>query len=324
MNSDLKATAEFLKTCTRVSIFSHVNPDGDAIGSSCALAKGLASLGVKADIYNVSPVPKAYYFLPKAKEIKLFSGTEELAPVIIVADCANLKRAELDKYPESLAGKIVVEIDHHVGNEYFGKYNYVESESIANCENVYRILSAMGAEIDAETATALYLGLSTDSGSFRFDAVTAETHRIAAELLEKGARTDLVRMDIYESVSKTKLTLQKYLFAHMNFACAGKIAWCALNADILAETQAESNDIDGLVDILKNIEGVEIAILLRERADGVKISFRSKEWVNVNELAQNFGGGGHVRAAGATINEPLIKATEAVLACAEQSLGEKR
>lgn len=132
MNSDLKATAEFLKTCTRVSIFSHVNPDGDAIGSSCALAKGLASLGVKADIYNVSPIPKAYYFLPKAKEIKLFSGTEELAPVIIVADCANLKRAELDKYPESLAGKIVVEIDHHVGNEYFGKYNYVESESIAN------------------------------------------------------------------------------------------------------------------------------------------------------------------------------------------------
>ena len=125
MNSDLKATAEFLKTCTRVSIFSHVNPDGDAIGSSCALAKGLASLGVKADIYNVSPIPKAYYFLPKAKEIKLFSGTEELAPVIIVADCANLKRAELDKYPESLAGKIVVEIDHHVGNEYFGKYNYV-------------------------------------------------------------------------------------------------------------------------------------------------------------------------------------------------------
>lgn len=245
MNSDLKATAEFLKTCTRVSIFSHVNPDGDAIGSSCALAKGLASLGVKADIYNVSPIPKAYYFLPKAKEIKLFSGTEELAPVIIVADCANLKRAELDKYPESLAGKIVVEIDHHVGNEYFGKYNYVESESIANCENVYRILSAMGAEIDAETATALYLGLSTDSGSFRFDAVTAETHRIAAELLEKGARTDLVRMNIYESVSKAKLTLQKYLFAHMNFACAGKIAWCALNADILAETQAESNDIDG-------------------------------------------------------------------------------
>lgn len=324
MNSDLQALAEFLKNSAWVSIFSHVNPDGDAIGSSCALAKALETIGVKADIYNVSPIPEAYYFLPKAREIKLFTGTEELAPVVIIVDCANLKRAELDKYPESLAGKIIAEIDHHLGNEYFGKYNYVNANVIANCENVYRLLEEMGVKIDEETATALYLGISTDSGSFRFDAVTAETHRAAAKLLEKGARTDLVRLNIYESVSKAKLILQKYLFSHLAFACDGKIAWCALDKEILHETKAESNDIDGLVDILKNIEGVEIAILLRERADGIKISFRSKEYVNVNELAQNFGGGGHTRAAGATIKKSLDEACDAVLKQAERALGEKR
>ncbi len=324
MNSDLEALADFLKECKWVSIFSHVNPDGDAIGSSCALAKALEKIGARADIYNASPIPHDYYFLPKAREIKLYTGTEELAPVIIVLDSANLKRTELDKYPAALAGRVIAEIDHHLGNEYFGKYNYVEAQAIANCENVYRVLEEMGAEIDEETATALYLGISTDSGSFRFDAVTAETHRTAAALLEKGARTDLVRLHIYESVSKAKLTLQKYLFGHMAFACEGKIAWCALDKEILEETQAESNDIDGLVDILKNIEGVEIAVLLRERADGIKVSFRSKEWVDVNQLAQKFSGGGHTRAAGATVQESLAKATEAVLAQAVKSLGEKR
>lgn len=324
MNNDLRAVAEYLKTASWVSIFSHVNPDGDAIGSSCALASALENIGVRADIYNVSPIPEVYHFLKKAQQIRLFTGDEELAPVVVVLDAANLKRAELDKYPHALADKTIVEIDHHLGNEYFGAYNYVNDQAIANCENVYQVLEAMAAPIDEEVATALYLGLSTDSGSFRFDAVTAETHRVAAKLLEKGARMDLVRLNIYESVSMAKLSLQRYLFAHMDFAAEGRIAWCALKADILAQTKAESNDIDGLVDILKNIEGVEIAILLRERADGIKASFRSKEWVNVNELAQKFSGGGHVRAAGATIRQPLAEAIDSVLKEATMSLGEQR
>ena len=323
MNNTPKEVADFLAKQNWVSIFAHVNPDGDAIGSTCALALALEKLGVRVDMYNTYPIPKVYHFLANAEKIRLFTGEEELAPVVIVVDSANLKRTDLDKYPEKLAGRILVDIDHHLGNEGFGDYNFVQDSSVANCENIYQVLKEMPIEIDEEIATALYLGISTDSGSFKFDAVTAKTHRIAAELLEKGARVDLVRLYIYESVSPAKLTLEKYLYNNLHIALAGKIAWCAFDKKILAETKADGNDIDGIVNIMKNIEGVELAILFREWEDGVKVSFRSKQWLNANDLATYFGGGGHKYASGATINKSLEESIALVVAKAEEIVGER-
>lgn len=324
MNNTLQEIASFLRRQNEVSIFSHVNPDGDAIGSMCALALALEKLGVKVSLYNTYPIPKVYNFLTNAGQIRLYTGQEELAEVIVIVDSATLSRTDLDKYPQVLAGRTIVEIDHHLGNEGFGKYNYVCAEAVANCENVYQLIQALGTEIDEDIATALYLGLSTDSGSFKFDAVTAQTHRIAAELLEKGARMDLVRLYIYESVSPAKLMLEKYLYNNLNFTADGRIAWSALDKDILAESQADGNDIDGIVNIMKNIEGVEIAVLFRQREDGVKISFRSKTWVDVNKLANYFGGGGHMHASGATVNGPWAETIERVVEQAEAVIGEER
>ena len=323
MNNTPKEVADFLAKQSWVSIFAHVNPDGDAIGSTCALALALEKLGVRVDMYNTCPIPKVYHFLANAEKIRLFTGEEDLAEVVVVVDSANLKRTDLDKYPQKLAGKILVDIDHHLGNEGFGEYNFVQALSVANCENIYQVIKELPIEIDEQVATALYLGISTDSGSFKFDAVTAQTHRIAAELLEKGARVDLVRLYIYESVSPAKLTLEKYLYNNLNIALAGKLAWCAFDKKILDETNVDSNDIDGIVNIMKNIEGVELAILFRERQDGVKLSFRSKQWLNANDLAAYFGGGGHKFASGATINKPLAECIAAVIAKAEEKMGER-
>jgi len=321
MNNTLPEVAQFLRKAKEVSIFSHVNPDGDAIGSMCALASALEKIGVRCELYNTTPIPQVYKFLPKANDIKLYQG-EELADVIVIVDSATLERTDLHKYPAQIQGKTLVDIDHHLGNDGYGSYNYVQAEASANCENVYKVICAMGVEIDEEIATALYLGLSTDSGSFKFDAVTAETHRIAAELLEKGARMDLVRLYIYETVSPAKLMLQKYVYANLNFAAQGKIAWSALDKQILEESQADGNDIDGIVNILKNIEGVELAILFREKDGSIKASFRSKKVLDVNELAKSFGGGGHKRASGATIYSSMQDAIAQVLAQAENVVGE--
>ena len=323
MNNTPKEIADFLAKQNRVSIFAHVNPDGDAIGSTCALALALEKLGIRVEMYNTYPIPGVYKFLANAEQIRLFTGEEELAETVVIVDSSNLKRTDLDKYPQSLAGKTIVEIDHHLGNDGFGDYNFVEAQSVANCENVYQVIKELPVEIDENIATALYLGISTDSGSFKFDAVTAQTHRIAAELLEKGARLDLVRLYIYESVSPAKLTLEKYLYNNLNIVAGGKLAWCAFDKDILAETKADGNDIDGIVNIMKNIEGVELAVLFREREDGIKISFRSKTWLSANDLAAYFGGGGHKYASGATINKSLDESIAAVIAKAEEIMGEK-
>jgi len=311
-NTQITQVAEFLAKQKEVAIFSHINPDGDAIGSVASLGMALGKNGVKVRLYNCDKVAEKFHFLACFPRFEVYAG-ETLCDTVIILDCATMERTGLLDFADVLEGKQVVNIDHHAGNEGFGDYRYIEPTAVANCENVYRVIKAMHIALDSDIATALYLGISTDSGSFKYDAVTADTHRIAAELLDNGAKQDSVRLNMYESISKAKFALQKYVYSNVEFYADGKIAVSMIPLTLLEETQADSADLDGVVNILKDIDGVEIAMLFREKEKGLKLSLRSKDYVDVNRLAAQFGGGGHIRAAGATIVTDYADAKKNIL-----------
>lgn len=321
MSDVLEKMKDAILSQHKIAIISHSNPDGDTLGSQLALANAVSQFGIEARLINESHVSPKFYFLPMSKAIRPLEAEENLPEVVVFVDCATLERASMERYQERLAGKTILNLDHHPSNNAFGTLNYVLSQAAANCQVVYELLETMGVKLTPEVATALYLGLSTDTGSFLFDSVSADTHRLAAILIDAQADTSAIRNNLYESTSRAKFELQKHIFNNTQISADGMMAWSSFDRALLERTQADSADIDGLINSIKNIEGVEIAILFREMdKERVKISFRSKAWADVNQLAACFGGGGHVRAAGCTLLEAMETVQQKVLRAAEAVL----
>lgn len=319
MQENLKQVAGFIAEQKRVAIVSHHNPDGDTLGSQLALALALEQLGIETVLINHETISAKYNFVHGHERIVSAVALQEVPRVVIFVDCASLALAGYEPEDELLQGKIIVNIDHHMSNAGYGQYNYVCSQSAANCQNVYDVILALGASITPEIATALYLGLSTDTGNFLYDNVTAETFRIAADLIEHGADAASLRLNIYESCSLSRMQLQTYIYNHISFSADGRCAWSQLDWKLLEEVKADSTDIDGLINLIKNIDGVEIALLFRENsAHKIKVSLRSKNWSDVNLIANQFGGGGHVRAAGCTIDAGMAEAQQQMIAAVEE------
>ena len=314
MSDVLEKMKEAILSQHKIAIISHSNPDGDTLGSQLALANAVSPFGIETRLINESPVSSKFHFLPMSQTISPLKPGEELPEVVVFVDCATLERASMDDRQALLAGKTILNLDHHPSNTQFGTLNFVISQAAANCQVIYELIKVLGAELTKDVATALYLGLSTDTGSFLFDSVSADTHRLAAVLIDAQADTAAIRSNLYESMTRAKFELQKHIFNNTQLSADGRLAWSTFDRALLERTQADSADIDGLINSIKNIEGVEIAILFREiEAQRVKISFRSKMWADVNQLAACFGGGGHVRAAGCTILEAMPEVQEKVL-----------
>lgn len=321
MSDVLEKMKDAILSQHKIAIISHSNPDGDTLGSQLALANAVSQFGIETRLINEGQVSSKFCFLPMSQEIHPLQPNEELPEVVVFVDCATLERAAMEKRQELLAGKTVLNLDHHPSNSQFGTLNFVVSEAAANCQVIYELLTVLDAELTPDVATALYLGLSTDTGSFLFDSVSADTHRLAAVLIDAHADTCAIRNNFYESMSRAKFELQKHIFNNTQLSEDGRLAWSTFDLELLKRTQADSADIDGLINSIKNIEGVEIAILFREIGkERVKISFRSKVWADVNQLAACFGGGGHIRAAGCTMLETMPEVQKKVLSAAEAAL----
>lgn len=324
MSEILEKMKTVILSQTKIAIISHSNPDGDTLGSQLALANAVSQFGIETRLINGDKVSEKYAFLSKWEALHPLQEDEELPEVVVFVDCANLERAGMLEQQERFVNSTILNIDHHPSNTNFGSLNYVVSTAAANCQVIYELLMAMGAEVTPEIATALYLGLSTDTGSFLFESVSADTHRLAAILIEAQADTDSVRKNMYESCSVAKFELQKHIYSHTEVSAEGKLAWSSLSQEILERTHADSADIDGLINSIKNIDGVEIAVLFREIGYmQIKVSFRSKEWADVNALAGSFNGGGHIRAAGCTIQGMMGDVQQKVLAAAEALLNKE-
>ena len=320
MQQTLKETANALLAAQQIAIISHKNPDGDTLGSQLALGNALKAAGKDVILYNRDIVAAKFYFIAGAERIVRYQEGQALPDTVVFVDCAEPQLAGFQVTDAVLAGKTIINIDHHASNKKYGTWNYVVDTAGANCQNIYHVLRAMELPLTADIATALYTGLSTDTGNFMFDNVSSDTLRIAAELKDIGANTDAVRLQLYESSSKKKIALLKYILNNLHISEDGQFAWSSISYQLIEELQPESTDIDGLINTIKDIEGVEVAMLFRGvEANRTKVSLRSKVWADVNQIAGMFGGGGHVRASGVTIDGDVDYAA-ALLAPAVQEV----
>lgn len=334
MTGDLRAASKaairLFRWAERVTITTHVQPDGDGIGSEVALAHWLGAQGKTARILNPHPAPRRFQFLekdipapgfdPDTAE-RLLSESDVLA-VLDISVPARL--GPLEPFVREYQGEIVV-IDHHLGPTGFRGVDCRDTSAAATAELLHDLLVEWGAEITPEISTALYAAISYDTGGFRYSNTTARTHRVAAELIEHGADVHEINQRVFESVSPTRARLLSRVFGEFHLEEDGRLAWIALSSDLMEEAGAEAEDVEGVVEALRSLEHVDIAILFKEIDKGAtKVSFRSAGEVDVSRLAGRFGGGGHKNAAGAFLKRPLAVVVEDVLSAARELFAVER
>ncbi len=292
-----------------IVILTHDVPDGDAIGSSLAMYIGLKQIGKNVDVV-IPKYSKTYSFLPFAEEIKK-EGKNENYDLAIALDCGDIKRLNgFANYFEDANCKI--SIDHHEANTMFGDYNFVNPTAPACCQILVIVLNALGIEITKEIGTCLLTGIITDTGGFKYQSVKAETFEFAAELLNRGVNVSNIYKKVLQTVPVEKFELRRIAMNRLELLEDGKIAFTYITRKDEEETKSE--DHDGIVEMGRDIEGVEVSIFLREVADDeYKISLRSNEYVNVSDICLLFNGGGHIRAAGGSISLPFEKAKEKIV-----------
>ena len=305
----MKKIAEIIKHAEKISVISHKDPDGDAVGSQLGLALALEKEGKEVYSYNVGEVPEYLFFLPGSGTVKIYNGEDLSDSLVIFVDCADRNRPGI-QLPEG----ITINIDHHVSNDNFAMYNYIDTKSASTGEIIYKLIREMSIELDKNIATCLYTAVSTDTGSFMYSNTTADTHLIAADLINNGADTDGLRENFFEGVSLKRFKLTKYAYQEVNFACDNLLAWIKIPYSFIREIGAKEEETEGVVGHIRNIKDVEVALLLKEREDGkIKGSLRSKKMIDVSKIAEIFGGGGHKRAAGFELSGTLEEAEEIII-----------
>lgn len=287
-----KDVAELLRSWDDILILCHVSPDGDALGSACGLAGGLASLGKRAGVFCADSIPQKFDYLFS----RLPGGRFEPRHVLTV-DVAGLSL--LGDAREQYEGRIELAIDHHATHAAFVESRWVEPESAATAEMVYLLLLELGVTITPFLADCIYTGLTTDTGCFRYRNVTARTHRIAAKMLEAGADAGEINRVMFECKSRAQAEAERRALSGMEYFCQGKCAMIRLPQSLYGETGAKESELDGVAALPRQIEGVLVGITMKEKADGtVKASVRTNLPADSAAICARFGGGGHAGAAG--------------------------
>lgn len=294
-----------------IVILTHETPDGDAIGSSLGMKLALEKIGKNADII-MSKYARMYSFLPEFETIK---GESEIKnyDLAISLDCATLKRMDNKEYFENAKKTIV--IDHHGSNNMYGDINYVNPVSPACSEILLVILNYFEIEIDVKIGTCLMTGIITDTGGLQYPSTTADTFEYAAELLRKGVNISEICKKTLQTKTKANFELSKRVIERVELLEDGKVAFSYITTKDMEEVNAEEGDHEGLVNIGREIEGVEVAIFIRQKEndDLYKVSMRTGDKVNASDVCLMFGGGGHPRAAGALIPGTIEQVKEKLL-----------
>ncbi len=309
-NTSLKDIGVMLNNAASILIFPHVSPDGDAIGSCAALCRAMRSTGKNAWVLLDDEIPGYLRFM----DTQYFTDNAdcvEAPDICICVDCSEESRfiKRSDKFN---TGRFRICIDHHEASEGLGDYYYIDEREAAASQIIYKLLVAMDVTIDSKIAESLYVGINTDTGSFQYSNTTAETHRIVSDLLETGIDHSAIAVLLYHNISLRKLRLQSEIIKCMEVIANGKAAVSYVTKEMLDLCDAEADDSEGAVDILRNIEGIELAAFLKEKDGGIKVSMRAKSYGVVNVIAMKFGGGGHAKAAGCTLDMSMEKALETI------------
>ena len=298
-NCTLEEIAKRLQSAKSVVIFTHMRPDGDAFGSALSLSRALDYLGVRNEVCVESDVPSNLAFIDGVEKVKKQPTNEY--DLLVSVDCSDVQRfgALSDEFIRATRKKIdTVNIDHHISNPRFAKYNYVR-ECSANCMNVANLITYLGAPFDKKTAEYLLIGLLTDSGAFSHDDVNRETLELAGKLVEAGADIRYYHYMLFKKQSKERAKLHATTMNGIRYFHENRFALITITRSMMEECGADNGMTEGFVDFPLNVDGVEVAAAVMEvNYRQFKISLRSKEYADVNQIAGKFGGGGHVRAAG--------------------------
>lgn len=324
VNHRLPELAAELKRVKKPVLAGHVMPDGDSIGSTIALGLMLEQFGVGVTLVSQDPIPANYRFLPGVERIHIGAVPDEPFDGLILLDCSVPERAgEAVQSLFSKPGIRVIHIDHHISAVPFADFNYVDPAAAAVGEIVFDLTAILGAELTRDIAANLYTAINTDTGSFRYENTTPETHRRVARLMETGVQVGAVNTEIYDEKPVEAVRLLQRVLGTLALSTCGRIAWLTLTLAMEAECGATDVNHEGIINYARLIRGVEVGILFRELPDGrFKVSFRSKRLVNVNLLAAAFGGGGHPRAAGCTMFGRLEDVEPVVIATAGEMVAE--
>ena len=314
----IEAIAKELRDNKRFFLTTHVNPDGDAIGSLGALALVLENLGKVVVAYCQDEIPKFLRFLPYSERIVMEIPGANGFDVAVVLDCGELDR--IGNAAEALQQvEKIIHIDHHSSSDDFGQLNLVRPECSSTAEILYEIFQAIPASLSLEAAENIYTAILTDTGSFRFANTTARALDIAAEMVALGVAPDKIASEVYESMSPERLRLLALSLNTLTLRANGRLATMQVSRAMLEETKTSVMDTDGFVNYPRGINTAEMAIFFREMDSGkVNVSLRSRGRLNVAEFARNHDGGGHHNAAAFRAEGSLTEVVEEVLAAAEE------
>jgi bifunctional oligoribonuclease and PAP phosphatase NrnA len=298
----------------RFAVLSHVRPDGDALGSQLAMALSLLELEKEVRVWNEDGMLEKYSFLPRAELLTKPPSVPEDVDVAIALDTAIQNRLGT-ALAAVRSAKIWINIDHHLSNPGYGNVVYVDPAAPATAEIVFRLIRSQGLPFNRDIAENLYAAISTDTGSFQYPKTSAHTLEIAAELIRAGLDVGHLNQQLYENYPRRRLELLRELLRTMRFEYGGRVASFTLSLKTASELGVLPEDNEGLIDHLRAIRGVIVAIFFEELADGkVRVSMRSKsDAVDVCAVCQKFGGGGHTLAAGARVRGTLSEVEKKVL-----------
>jgi phosphoesterase RecJ-like protein len=307
---EFERAIDIIKQHNDFVLTTHVNPDGDGLGSESALYVALKSMGKKVMVVNANPTPDLYYFLPEREWFLVEVPHRQQHEVAIFLECPDEERSgNAVELPQG--AKYVINIDHHVYNSRYGTVNLIDPTAAAAGEQVWELLCALDCPRNKRMAIGIYTAIATDTGHFKYAGVTSRTHMIIAQLLELGVQPSYMSEQIYERVPSEGLHLLALGLCGVQYNARRNVGWFTVSQDMLEKTGTKANYTENFVNYVRAVEGVEVAVFFLET------SFRSRGAVDVSAIAHQFGGGGHQRAAGALISGALSEVQTQVLAAVE-------
>ncbi len=316
MSAARREIAEILASQDNFLVLSHYNPDGDAVGATAAMGWLLEALGKRFFLYNRTGLPRPFDWVALPRPLQATLPAEDY-DWIISLDCGDLARVGSEAAAVWPLKK-TINIDHHLGNPEFGSYNWVRTTYSSTGEMISKLAHDLGVPLSGHLGEAVYMAIVTDTGWFSYDSTTTRTMAVASRIMELGLKPGWINAKIQNQWSPERICLTKEVLAGAEFLANGRIGMVRVPRAVIDDCGAEVADTDGLINMIRRVRGVEIAIALREEEDGsIKFSLRSHGDVNVQAVAATFGGGGHKNASGGSVMAPMKEAAEAlVAACA--------
>jgi phosphoesterase RecJ-like protein len=314
--NDIVRAIEFSKT---IGISFHVSPDGDSLGSAVALALALEKMHKDVYIICKDNIPDIYKFLPFSKVNIVESIISKITDCVIVLDCGDVKRicADVDILNKDYT---LINIDHHLSNQFYGDINLVDTNSSAVGEIVYELIRAINIPLDSDIAKCIYTSIVSDTGGFKYSNTTSKTHNITADLVSYNINFNDIHMTLFQSKKLSRVKLYGKIIEEMYLLESDKLCIMKLSKNMLNDLNIEASDTSDIISIGTDVDSVEVAVLLKESDNGVKISLRSKKIVDVRKIAERFGGGGHTRASGLTIDKSLEESENIIINAIKEEL----